>query len=354
MIWGIRTAIKKLGEPKKISLKMALNKHGIILLKYRFVNIENLEHFHLRKNVTARRLTLAANEFYRITGRDDFLKIMGEIVEGRSSGTVDINARHVDYNQVLLTIKPRIIGEPSEWPVLKRAFNFASEVSKTSKDELIYRIQKMADIEGNIQAKIAALFLDIPAEDLPALFQKVRDEKLFDLSDSVFKIIRRAQYLRDHFEFDQAELENDKKYIYRKMCELIRGSRTPQVLLLFFLQKLSEARDAKDSSANIFDEIRFLYAPLAERLGLIFLADDFRDQWLRLGKPTKHAEIVGKVYELIKMSYKGAKIFLDTYTRELFAILQKKLKSIYQEITGKFRVKSFVIQTRCWMLFWRF
>ncbi len=352
---GIRSVAKGLGHKENLILRIILGRHGILLPKFRGIRLEQAEHCHFRKNVTTTKLTLAAHEFYRMTGRDDFVMVIPAIVRGKASERLQYSSREgIDYKRILSAIKPRVLKElqkeapeAEEWrsEVIDQAFDLASRVSRTEQAELIYRIQKMADIGGDIQAVVASLFMDMSPEKIENLLNDSRSEGLVKLSCSIKKIVQRYQYLKDHFGFDPSQIAKDKKYIYRKMTELIRGARMPRTLLLVFLDKLTQARKAqaregRERPPQIFHEIRFFYAPLAERLGLVFLADDFRDQFLRLGNPVKYKFIVEKVRGRIRMDYEGAKIFLSMYARELFALLQEKLKAESQEITVKFRVKS--------------
>ena len=154
-------------------------------------------------------------------------------------------------------------------------------------------------------------------------------------------IIARFQHLKNTFKFDKSKLPIDSKYIYRKMCELVRGAETAETLLLFFMDQLFYAREVDKESDGVFDAIRFICAPLAERLRLVYLADDFRDQYLRLRPdlPGKYEEVVEKVRERIGMNYNTAKMFLQMYTEQIMELLEARGVNV-NNITIKFRVKS--------------
>jgi len=344
----IRSIARRISPEEKFVLRLALNKHGILKPRLKFINIADVQHYHLRLKMTTTKLTLAAHEFYQDTGRNDFIMVLRDIVAQKASERVHLGAHQIDYHQRLLSVKSRVLRdlqkreadeESAESIVIDQAFDLASRLTHVNKDELIYRIRKMPDIGGDIQAIVAALFMDMPVKKINNYLRHSRSMTLQNLADSTCQIVRRYQYMRDHFDFDVTQIPKDKRYIYRKMCELIRGTRTPRVLLLYFLNKLSEARKVQHSH-RILNEMRFLLAPLAERLGLVFLADDFRDQYLRLGSPRLHAFVVDKVTQRIGMNYEKAKLFLEIFTRELYRLLQEKLGPESQGISIKFRVKS--------------
>ena len=329
-------------ERANIHLRLALISQGIILQDYRAVPLDKIEHYHLSKTVTARDLSRAAISFREQSGRQEFMSLVSGIITGQN---IEIKPGEVDYKQIFSSaVKSRIdklLDEKSlNATVLEKAFELASRQGPTNRDTLIYRMQKMSDIGGNVQAIIAALFMDRPAEAAHELFRQSNGEFLGERSEPVYARIREYQDLLGGFSFDGLEMMKDENYLAKKMAELVKRSQNPQALLLFFLHKLNEARQAQDFTAPIFGEIRYLYAPLAERMSLVFLADDFRDQFLRLSQPEKYAAINQKVFARIKMSYADAKIFLSLYTRKLFGYLQKELAADSQELIMKFRVKS--------------
>ena len=351
--FGIRTITKRLSVEEKFVLRIALNKFGILQRKFRVMNISDVEHYHLSKNITTTKLTLAAHEFCRNTGRVDFVMVLPELVAPRASERLQLGAPQIDYRLKLDTAKPRILRELQEGAmeemeeeaadrseVLDHAFGLAARFSHVNKDELIYRMQKMPDMGGDLQAVVASLFMDLPVKKVGKYLEHSQSASLQNMAEAVCKIVERYQFLKNNFKFNAGWITRDKKYIYRKMCELIRGARTPRVLLLFFLDKLAEARNARGRSTSIFSEIRFLLAPLAERLGLVFMADDFRDQYLRLGSPSTHAFVAKNVQKRTGMDYERAKLFMSIFSRELFGSIQEKLGPEVQGVAIKFRVKS--------------
>lgn len=346
---AVRAIANKLSPEERFVLRMSLNKSGLLLPRFRAINIADAEHYHLSKNITATRLTLAAHDFFRNTGRDDFIMILPEIIRGKASERLDLSSGQIDYRAILSAAKPSILrelhrkeSEETNWEseAIDHAFELASRVSHAEKSTLLYRIQKMADIGGDIQSIVASLFMDMPIKKVNAFLSHSQSEDLINLCDSACKIIERYQGLKNNFNFDPSRIAGDEKYLCCKMGELIREAQLPKSLLLFFLNKLAEARATEGRSSPIFSEIRFLLAPMAERLGLVFLADDFRDQFLRLGNPLKHAFIADRVRKRTGMDYEKAKIFLNIFTRELFGLLLEKMGPDSQGINIKFRVKS--------------
>lgn len=340
---GIRALAGSIKDERgKIHLRMALIRHGLLLPAYRAIPLENIEHYHFSKTITARDLAGAALSFREHSARDEFSGITLGIITGQK---IEIKPGEVDYNRILQSITPKILSElqdERDWngEALKKAFALASRRNGVNRDTLIYRMRKMSDIGGNIQAIIASLFMDRPAADAHKLFQASNGDFLGDLGESVHLRIKEYQDLLAGFTFDGSQLKAKDDYLAKKMAELVVRSDDAQTLLLFFLHKLNEAREANDTTAPIFDEIRYLYAPLAERLSLFFLADDFRDQFLRLSQPKKYEAIDQKVFERLGLSYPEAKVFLSRFVEKLFGYLQKELGAGIQGLTIKFRVKS--------------
>ncbi|MFH1542161.1 MAG: hypothetical protein ABIE84_03620 [bacterium] len=346
IMWGLRETVKNLTPEQKVVLRSILNKHQVIIPKYGASRFRFLKSFHLKKTVRIGSLLKAAREFYQSTGRDDLMILLDQIYEGRRTGQYNRNSyRGIDYAQVLRTIAPRIISAPavdvdSPNRLLDQSFEFATECGAVSEAEGLYRMRKVSDMGGDMQTIVASLFMSMLAVYLPRIFDGVIGQGLGELKDSLIRIISSFQKLEKSFGFDCAQLGSDQQYVYKKMSELIKGAGSPQVLLLFFLSKLIAARKSRSSNDPIFDEIRFVYAPLAERLGLIYLADDFRDQHLRLYQPAKHSEVMKKIETCLGMNYAEAKSFLSFFARDLMAELRQKLGTEIPNLIAKFRVKS--------------
>ncbi len=351
ILWGIGQVARDTGETHLMTLKMSLVKHGIIQEKFGGLALDRIDHFHLGKTVTLKKLLLAAEEFYQETGVEELLKVAPHIASGRTSGTINLNhsAGSIDYRKALYAVKPRILSAINAPPadnwswqneMLDDAYELAARNPAAPKPELIYRMQKMADMGGDIQAIIASLFIGAGPREIESIFAESCGSRVLRFKDSVIKIVSGFDRLKNDFVFANGPSLSDRKCIFKKMCELVRSANSPQVLLLFFLYKLARAREAGSSREGIFNEIRFLYAPLAERLGLIYLADDFRDQFLRLSDPEKYKFVEARVYEQIGMNYESAKAYLQIFTKELNAELHRKLGVDLLGASVKFRVKS--------------
>jgi len=99
-------------------------------------------------------------------------------------------------------------------------------------------------------------------------------------------------------------------------------------------------REVEHKNGGVFDEVRFILAPLAERIGLVFLADDFRDQYLRLTNPVKYKQVEDKIRERFGgITYKSAKLFLELYVDSLIDYFAGKGVNI-DNLNIYFRVKS--------------
>ena len=47
---GIRTLVQRFNEREKLSLRLFLNRYGVIQRKFRLLDLANLQHYHLKKN----------------------------------------------------------------------------------------------------------------------------------------------------------------------------------------------------------------------------------------------------------------------------------------------------------------
>jgi hypothetical protein len=308
--------------------------------------------------ITAKGLADAANKFKEDSGLDylsDLIKPMvaGEVAE------FDFTKFDTPNNVIMLKealrgqrkkriLKGLFAEEPvgREWKskVVDQALRFAAVQSGLTPEQIDYRMRKSAAIHGDVKTIVASFFMDIDALALRQLFDAtIKDDagykELYLYSDAVCSIVARAQFLENNFSFDFAQLGEDPKLIYRKMCELIRGAETLQVLLLFFLNKLISLKSSDPLKDEVFDAVRFVIAPLAERIGLIFLADDFRDQYLKHSNPVKYREVVEKIESRLGMTYEEAKEFMEIYVDKLIDYLDSKGVNI-DNLTVYARLKS--------------
>lgn len=340
------------------------------------VELEDIQPYHVRKTITLEELLGVIKRVFDESGLVSeeegsglYKRIVLDVVEGKAGETQLMVPAEISYRH--RAVRPQVLRsvqfyEPQDkqWPeeIIGQAVDFAMEVCGVKKEDAEYVVRKMGRIGGDVYSVIAALVRQVPVLDLRAKFEANAGEakyaRLIQLRDPICAIVGVFQFMRDNFTFGMAELDTNKEYLFQKMGELARLAQAPQNLLVFFLHALIEGKGKKEEgeereipNVDMLDRIRFLYAPLAERLGLIFLADDFRDQYLKWGRPQEYQEIEAAILKRIGFrSYETAKFFLDMYTRELFRFLESNGVDT-RGIDIKFRVKSpFSVWNK---LFWR-
>jgi len=374
----LATTFKEQGnEDAYIALEMALSNRGYttqawirsrfrpsILLKRaerEEVALEAIQHYHVKGTVRLKELLAVIEKVFRESGLVSeeegsglYRRIVFDVAVGRGDAPEVMVPEAPSTKQLLDTIRFRVLRDleadesrGTEWQpeIIGQAFDFACEVCGLEEKKALYIIEKIAGIGGDVFSMIASLLMYVPALELRDKFESIAHvseyEELYTLREPLCGVIGVFEYIRDHFVFEAAKMRTDEMYLWEKMSELARSAQASQNLLVFFLHALEEeAREAQTPQAAIFDRIRFLYAPLAEKLGLIFLADDFRDQFLRLAYPEERREIIAQVLKRIGMfSYKAAKIFLNMYARQVLTFLERNGLDT-REIVIKFRVKS--------------
>lgn len=340
-----------LNDTQKTALKLSLNRQNIIKKKYQQFGLDldlgELNDFNFRKTVKLRGFIDAAADFFNYTGRHDLYNVSSDIAHGGIKKNIFIPEKtNIDHDILLKMAKTRILNEmdpdrSKNSKIIDTTFEIAQKCDPGHEIDLIYRMRKIADIGGDLQAIIASLFMGVPDGDIGTLLTGNANGSLSGFANSTVKIVEKFRALNDSFKFCPDELSTDKKYLSKKMSELIKKAEYPQALLLFFLEKLMTARKAEDKTESIFDEIRYIYAPLAERSGLIFLADDFRDQYLRLSRPEEYKDVEEQVKKRLHgMSYDDAKVTLSFFARELASELFDKIGGEFLRAVIKFRVKS--------------
>jgi len=346
ILWGIKILAEKLDQREKLALKMCLVNNGIIQGNFQHLSLSEIESYHLSKAVTFKTLRFAADEFFNQTGIADFsLKICPRIDDGIMAGEVELGNQK-DFRQVLISVvepKVEMTEEDLQGGAIYAAYQFAQFLEFGSKKALFYRIQKVADMGGDTRAIVSSLFMDAKPSFLTSIWSA--GSQLERYRKTIIADVSRLQALRQNFKFDingffvgtKAERDN---YIFHKIVELVGAAQTHQVFLLFLIDKLIAARAAVDATDPIFNEIRLLYAPLARRLGMNHLVDDFRDQYLRLKFPLTYQSVVKEFEKRFDMDYEGAKKYFDIYARWLYTYLQKKFGIDFQHGMVKFRIKS--------------
>lgn len=345
-------------QPYEVRLRNLLTPKKLVHDEGLVQPLEEMQHYHLSKMSTIKRLALTEERFRLYTGRDDFRQhvvapVLDETLAKEEGGDIDrVFQGSAELSRIFESQKPLILldlsvneeGESLQSSkVLDQVFKFAKQFSGLNDEKITYRIQKMADIGGDMKTIIAALFMHMDPLVVNAAFMRIQGQAEFSElegdRENVCGLIAIARQLFECFKFDANQLFADNKQIFRKMCELMRKTSMPQALVLFFMMKLFYAREVTPERDGIFNEIRFILAPLAERLGLIYLADDFRDQYLRLTDPEKHREIVAMVKKKLGMDYEAAKIFLEMYSKEVLKYLRDRGVDV-ANIDIKYRVKS--------------
>lgn len=207
-------------------------------------------------------------------------------------------------------------------------------------ETLLYRARKIAEIGGNVIAVAAVLLQDIPIEKIGTLLEQRKNGEIYKLGSSICKILTRVKYLQE-FEFSIDKLQGNKHYIENKHKELIRRSKYYEAFLLFLFDRLQKARKASSAEDPILDQGVYFYAPLAERMHAVYLADDLRDQYLRMKDPATYHRIENEVVaKRIGMSYDEAKIFLRGFVSSLKEHLKGFPKEITRLVRFSLRVKS--------------
>lgn len=226
--------------------------------------------------------------------------------------------------------------------IIDEAIDIAREYDRSVPYEtLLYRARKITDIGGNVIAAVVVLLQDIPSQRLEEIVNSQKEGEIAKLKGSIIKVLKRFRELKD-FSFNINEANKDPEYIEGKMKELIRSSRYFETILLFFFDRLQNARRVTNPKDPILDQIRYLYAPLADRMQFIFLADDFRDQYLRVRDPQKYNCIENDVVrKRIGMNYDEAKLYLRSFAAGLHEFLIGSHFELSQGISNVFwRVKS--------------
>ena len=226
--------------------------------------------------------------------------------------------------------------------IIDEAIEIARESDRSTPVEtLLYRARKITDIGGNVVAAVVVLLQDIPTKRLEEIIESRQAGEIIKLKGSIIKVLERSRAL-EKFNFNIDEARKGPEYIEGKMKELIRSSHYFETILLFFFNHLQRARKVVDPQDPTLGQIRYLYAPLADRMQFIFLADDFRDQYLRVKDPATYRSIEKDVVlKKIGMNYDDAKIFLRGFTANLQGFLRNRYFELTHGISSIYwRVKS--------------
>jgi (p)ppGpp synthase/HD superfamily hydrolase len=143
--------------------------------------------------------------------------------------------------------------------------------------------------------------------------------------------------------------------IQNQMNMIVQMAGEPDVMLLVFADKLQIFMPVLKSGMDyVYREITHIYAPLAERLGLDYLASYLREEAFKLNSPETYNEIRKQVEQRLGMSYAEASDYLqqvaDSVREELSAlgieanvfVRVKNVYSVYEKTqsTEKTRVED--------------
>ncbi|MBU1871293.1 MAG: HD domain-containing protein, partial [Candidatus Omnitrophica bacterium] len=180
---------------------------------------------------------------------------------------------------------------------------------------------------------IVALLHSIPQEELKKILKdtpgltKSNAKRIIDLIERMNKVSR-LPYLPPN---------KGNHTIQNQMNMIIQLAEEPEVMLLVFADKLQTIVTASESEREyVYREITQIYAPLAERLGLDYLAGRFRNEAFRLTKPEEYNKIKAEVEKTMGMSYEQAAKYLQKVKKEVINRLNKS--NINAEVSV--RVKS--------------
>jgi (p)ppGpp synthase/HD superfamily hydrolase len=183
---------------------------------------------------------------------------------------------------------------------------------------------------------------EIPIAELETLLTQESAGEIYKLGTALIKVIKKYQAVKESFSFSLDQARSDPDYIEGKMKELIERCRYFSTFSLFLFDQLERCYSLVAAEDPLLEKVRFIFAPLVERLQLIFLADDFRDRYLRITNPGKYGWIKENViHSRLEMDYKTAKMYL----RDFVAALREQLRQHYPQMLAGlswiyWRVKS--------------
>ncbi len=337
--WAVNFVADKLNHYQAEMLRSILVRFEIIQYKFKDLKLDELRPYHFSKVVDKLQLHQVCQMFAEKCDLPDFILNVHPAIIGIKP------FNEVKLDQPLKAIEPIEHDKTGQNVVqerlLKQAREMALSLDPTAKEVLEYRENKLDDMGADVSAKIAAFFMDVPVAYLKVRMITVKGDRLAENAEMIVQTVGRYQQLAEKFSFDSKEMVADEKYLYHKMFELVFLAEKPDALLLYFLRKLKDARTEGARESRIFDEIRFLLAPLAERLGLIYLADDYRDQFMRVNYPKTYADINELVCNRFKMrDYAEIKNYLSGYVKQLRAFFERWMGPVGKGLVIKFRAKS--------------
>ena len=198
--------------------------------------------------------------------------------------------------EALLELASGYLNE-DELALLKRAFAFASEAHgdqkrKSGEPFVIHPVEVaiiLADLRMDVEVLCAALLHDT-VEDTAATKEQVAEEfspQIAELVDGVTKISK----------IEVEDLNDEQAQTFRKM--LVAMNRDIRVVVIKLADRLHNMRTLGSMLPNkqykIAGETLYIYAPLANRLGLNKIKTELEDLSFRYEHPEEYAEIEEKL-----------------------------------------------------------
>ena len=200
--------------------------------------------------------------------------------------------------EALLELASGYLNE-DELALLKRAFAFASEAHgdqkrKSGEPFVIHPVEVaiiLADLRMDVEVLCAALLHDT-VEDTAATKEQVAEEfspQIAELVDGVTKISK----------IEVEDLNDEQAQTFRKM--LVAMNRDIRVVVIKLADRLHNMRTLGSMLPNkqykIAGETLYIYAPLANRLGLNKIKTELEDLSFRYEHPEEYAQIEAKLQE---------------------------------------------------------
>ena len=183
----------------------------------------------------------------------------------------------------------------------------------------------LADLKLDAGTVATGLLHDV-VEDTRTTLEEVRElfgEEIAELVDGVTKISRMPFSSRE-----EQQAEN-----FRKMILAI--SKDIRVILIKLADRLHNIRTlrfhTRENQIRIAQETLDIYAPIAHRLGIMWLKRELEDEAFRFLEPEAYEEIAAKVAQ--------AKVEKEKYIREVEELIRKELEShgLKPTVQGRFK-----------------
>jgi (p)ppGpp synthase/HD superfamily hydrolase len=182
-------------------------------------------------------------------------------------------------------------------------------------------------------AVAAALLHKIPIDELKQILRNVpglNKKQQFRIIDLVVKMnmVSRLPYLPP---------PKSNFTIQNQMNMIVQMAGEPDVMLLVFADKLQIFMSVPKSEMDyVYRELTHIYAPLAERLGLDYLASYFREEAFKLNSPEIYNEIKNQIEQILGVSYAEA----SDYLQQAAGSIREELSSLGIEADVSARVKN--------------